>query len=187
MGTYEDYCELIDHLSAEDAAKPDRKKHRLPMNCYAASDCEFFFTVCARHQGMPFTNPDLAGAIVECLLWRKKHHGWMMFCYCLMPDHLHFILKLSPHEAVPVNAGTRGQVLTGVLDQIAGFKSFTTTQIWWKQGRAGRLWQKSSYDRVIRHNDSIRHAASYVLDNPVRKDLVKQWQDYHYSRIVDPW
>jgi hypothetical protein len=40
---------------------------------------------------------------------------------------------------------------------------------------------------VIRHDQSIQQAASYILDNPVRKGLVKQWQDYPYSRIVDRW
>lgn len=187
MSDYEDYGALIKILNADDASRHVRRKHRLPAECYTLSDCEYFFTLCARHQGTPFTERDLAVAVVESLLWRKQQHHWRLYTLCLMPDHLHFLLSLEPHEPSYINGGARGILPEGILNQVAGFKSFTTTQIWWKQGGNGPLWQRSSYDRVIRYNQSIQHAASYILDNPVRKGLVKQWQNYPYSRIVDRW
>jgi REP element-mobilizing transposase RayT len=104
-----------------------------------------------------------------------------------MPDHLHFIVKLPPREIRYDKAGARRKVPEGILDQVGDFKKFTTTQVWWKYGGAGRLWQRSSYDQIIRYNDSIQAAANYVLDNPVRKGLVEKWQDYPYSAIVDRW
>jgi REP element-mobilizing transposase RayT len=187
VGAYEDYCELIRFLNTDHAGKPNRKKHRLPMECYSLSDCEYFFTLCAHHQGTPFTDATLAGAVVESLLWRRSQHDWMLFCYCLMPDHLHFIVKLPPREIRYDKAGARGRVPEGVLDQVGNFKKFTTTQVWWKYGGTGRLWQRSSYDKIIRYNGSIQAATTYVLDNPVRKGLVEKWQDYPYSAIVDRW
>ena len=162
MGAYEDYCALIDFLNTCDVEERLRKKHRLRLECYSASDCEVFFTLCARHRGKPFADSALANAIVESLLWRKRKHDWLLFCYCLMPDHLHFILKLPAHEMSSINAGARGIVPNGVLDQVGNFKKYTTTQTWWKQGGSGMLWQRSSYDRVIRYNESIQEAASYV-------------------------
>lgn len=187
MGSYEDYGALIDLLNTCDVEERRRKKHRLPLECYSASDCEFFFTLCARHQGKPFADLALANAIVESLLWRERKHEWMLFCYCLMPDRLHFILKLTHHEMSYINAGARGLVPDGVLDQVGNFKKYTTTQTWWKHGGSGTLWQRSSYDRVIRYNESIQEAASYVLNNPVRKGLVSRWKEYPYSAIVDSW
>jgi len=187
MSDYEDYCALIRFLNAGDTSKHSRKKHRLPAECYTLSDCEYFFTLCARHQGTPFTEPELAVAMVESLLWRKQQHHWSLYTLCLMPDHLHFLLRLETNEVRYFNGGARGILPEGVLNQVAGFKSFTTTQVWWKQGGKGPLWQRSSYDRVIRYNQSIQQAASYILDNPVRKGIVKQWKDYPYSRIVDRW
>jgi putative transposase len=183
----EGYTEFIAYLNTHDAEQRQRKKHRLPMECYTASDCEFFFTICARHQGEPFANPQLAQAIVESLLWRKRFHNWMLFAHCLMPDHLHFIVQLQPHQIRYFNAGARGIVPEGILDHIGNLKKFTTTQIWWKQGGVGKLWQRSSHDRVIRYNQSVEPAVHYVLNNPVRKGLVKHWEDYPYSAIVDAW
>jgi putative transposase len=187
MTDYEGYVQFIDYLNTSDAAQRQRKKHRLPLECYTASDCEYFLTICARHQGEPFTNPTLANAIVEALLWRKQHHNWILYCYTLMPDHLHFVVRLPAHQIRHFNAGARGIVPEGILDQVGSFKKYTTAQIWWNQGGTGRLWQKSSYDRVIRYNQSVDPVVQYILNNPVRKGLVKRWDEYPYSSIVDPW
>lgn len=183
----ESYAAFMDYVKTRDAAQRERKKHRLPVECYAASDCEFFFTICARHQGEPFANPELAKAIIDSLLRRKRFHNWTLFAYCLMPDHLHFLVQLPPNQIRYINAGARGIVPEGVLDQVGNFKKYTTTQIWWKFGGIGQLWQKSSYDRVIRYNKSIEPVVNYILNNPVRKGLVARWEDYPYSAIVDQW
>lgn len=183
----EDYAALIEYLKNQIPKERNRKKHRLPIASYTASDCEFFFTMCARHHGEPFVNPNLAQAIVDSLLWRKQYHNWKLYCYTLMPDHLHFLVQLPPHQIRTMNAGARGIVPEGILDHIGNFKKYTTTQVWWKSGGVGQLWQKSSYDRVIRYNQSVAPVVHYILENPVRKGLVTYWQDYPYSAIVDEW
>lgn len=183
----EQYRELIEYLNTRDAEERRRKKHRLPMECYAASDCEFFFTLCARHHRKPFSQTEVAAAVVESLLWRKRKHNWTLLCYCLMPDHLHFIVRLRRHEIRTINAGIRGLVPEGILDHVGYFKSYTTTQVWWKHGGKGLFWQKSSYDRVVRYYESPEAAVYYALSNPVRAGLVEKWEDYPYAAIVDAW
>jgi putative transposase len=184
--TYADYQEAIEYLNAHDRQNW-RHPHRLPLERYSWSDCEYFFTICARHSGTPFTDPALAEAIIDSLLWRKERHGWFLFCYCLMPDHLHFIAQLPDEIRRLRKGGARGDTLEGILDQVGDFKSFTTSQIWWKIGGKEYLWQQSSYDRVIRYGDSVDHAVSYVLNNAVRKHIVDEWTQYPYAKIVDQW
>ncbi len=164
-----------------------RKPHRLPGNAYASPDREFFFTLCARHLGQPFVRPQLAQAVIESLMWRSRHSGWILHCYCLMPDHLHFIARPGDGPDRAVDAGARGQVVEGLLEQVGAFKRYTITQVWWTHGGAGPLWQRSSYDRVLRYYESIDEAAGYVLDNPVRKGLVERREQYPYCGIVEPW
>ncbi|MEE9169127.1 MAG: hypothetical protein V3U73_05140, partial [bacterium] len=175
MGAYEDYCDLINFLNTHNSQQPRRKKHRLPVECYTRSDCEFFFTICVhRENGSPFYNEKLAKAVIGALLWRRQHHKWILPCYCLMPDHLHFIVQLPVHQIRYIDAGARGIVPEGILDHIGNFKKYTTTQIWWEKGGVGSLWQKSSYDRVIRYNNSADFVVRYILNNPVRKGLVER-------------
>ena len=180
-----DYQEVLDYLNERDERLSPRKKHRLPLEQYALSDREFLFTINARQHQQPFTDPELAKKIIAALLWRKHYHNWRMFCYCLMPDHLHFIMHLLDEEIRYIDAGARGLVPYGVLEHIGAFKRYTTTQIWWKCGGANELWHKSSYDRIIRYNDSVESAVAYVLNNPVRKRIVETWSDYPFSGVVD--
>jgi REP element-mobilizing transposase RayT len=187
MPIFDEYRSVLDYLKTTDPEDRARKKHRLPLESYSQSDCEYFFTICARGQGNPFTHHALARAIVDALLWRRNHHNWRLYCYCLMPDHLHFIVQLPDIEARLTNAGARGVVPYGILDHIADFKRYTTTQVWWKLGGRGALWQRSSYDRVLRYNESVDEAVQYVLNNPVAKGIVDRWEDYPYAAIVDTW
>ena len=165
---------------------PQRRRHRLPAAAYATTEYEYCFTVCAREQGEPFRNPRLAKKVVESLLWTKRNYEWHLFCYCLMPDHLHFVCRLTDRDAALINAGARGVQLEGVLDHLGRFKSYTTSQAW-RLGLSGRLWQKSSYDRLLDLERPFLEVVQYTLNNPVRKELVLQWEEWPYSGIVDPW
>src|SRR5262249_48678872 len=150
-----------------------RKLHRLPSSIYASTGYEYSFTVCARQRGTPFVNPSLAEAIIESLLWTRNRYRWQLFCYCLMPDdHLHFVCRLQELPGRLMNAGARGTVPEGVLEQVARFKSFTTQQSW-KFGGEGELWHRSSYDRVLDLERPFERVVEYVLENPVRAGLVE--------------
>ena len=59
----------------------------------------------------------------------------------------------------------------------------------WKQ-RAGyqhkrrngeSLWQESYYDHVLRDDEDIDRTVRYVLENPVRKGLVLEFDEYPFS------
>ena len=163
-----------------------RKRHRLVPAVYTTTEYEYYFTVCARHQGEPFRKRDLADAVIDALLWTRNRHHWLLFCYCLMPDHLHFVCRLTESEVRQINAGARGLQAEGVLDHLGRFKSYTTSQSW-KRGFSGKLWQKSSFDRVLDLDHPFVEVVEYALSNPVRKELVRDWQEWPYSKIVDPW
>jgi REP element-mobilizing transposase RayT len=165
---------------------PQRRLHRLPSPIYSKSEYEFFFTVCARHQGTPFTNVAVVKEILDSLFWTRDRYEWFLFCYCVMPDHLHFVCRLKEDQVKVVNGGVRGFQIEGVLDHLARFKSYTTTQSW-KHGLSGPLWQKSSFDRVFDLAKPVEEVIEYALTNPVRKGLVQEWENWPYSKIVDPW
>jgi REP element-mobilizing transposase RayT len=165
---------------------PQRRLHRLPLAIYSKTEFEFFFTVCARHQGAPFLNAALAKEVIDSLLWTRNQYHWLLYCYCLMPDHLHFVCRLTEEQTRIINAGARGVQVESVLDHLARFKSFTTNKSW-KLGFTGPLWQKSCFDRVFDLAKPVEEVIEYSLENPVRKQLVVDWRDWPYSRIVDPW
>jgi hypothetical protein len=40
---------------------------------------------------------------------------------------------------------------------------------------------------VLDMDRPLEEVVRYVLDNPVRKGLVKDWREWPYAKIVDPW
>ncbi|MGI8824501.1 MAG: REP-associated tyrosine transposase [Chloroflexota bacterium] len=145
--------------------------HRLPGFDYGDPDHAYFVTARAR-QGSPFTDHRLAGEVVASLNWLRARRGLTLYAYCLMPDHLHLLLRV-------------GDRLYPLAEIMRAFKSFTTHQSW-KLGRRGALWQARFYDHIVRKSEDGLRIAAYILDNPVRKGLVAEAESYAWSERPDP-
>jgi REP element-mobilizing transposase RayT len=52
-------------------------------------------------------------------------------------------------------------------------------------GNVKPFWQSNFYDHVVRKDESLLEICSYILNNPVRKGMVSNWEEYPYSQIVD--
>ena len=179
--------ELIAFLNSCDRERnPVRHRHRLPAQAYTSADQVYFITICTENKEHRFHDRALAESVIESLLWCRESYKWVLICYCLMPNHLHLMTLPSADRSGIRSAGARGDVPDGILEDIARFKSYTT-RLWWKSGGKGALWQSSSYDHVFCYNEPIEEGAMYVLDNPVRKDIVSNWEDYPFSAIIDKW
>ena len=149
-----------------------RKILRLKNFDYSNPNYVYFLTVSARVSETPFIIKDLAEEVVSSLLFLRNNKRVSLYCYCLMPDHLH--LALSP-------ANSSGDVSKIIQD----FKSYTT-RIGWKYGISGKLWQRNFYDHIARKDEDLLKICEYILANPIRKGLVENRQEWKYSGIPDP-
>jgi len=135
-----------------------------------STDRPYFITVCTK-KGMSVLKGDFALEITQCLRQLREKYSFKIYAYCVMPDHIH--LLLAP-----------GDSKLSVSRFIQGFKSIIT-RIYSSTGRQGKLWQRYFYDHVLRNEEDLKNVALYVLENPVRKGMVENWQDYPYCGIVD--
>jgi putative transposase len=101
---------------------------------------------------------------------RSEYRCWVG-AYCLMPDHLHFV-------AGPQEDGAC------VLTFLARFMG-KSTNMSWRHGWSGKLWQKRGHDHVIRLVERMDEVYAYVRDNPVRAGLVEDASDWPWSGIID--
>jgi putative transposase len=92
---------------------------------------------------------------------------YMLFIAVVMPDHVHLLLKL-----------VEGFDLSRVMK---GIKETSARRI--NQGRnvRGSLWQDESYDRIMRTEEEFHDKVRYVLDNPVRAELVERSELYEFA------
>jgi len=48
-------------------------------------------------------------------------------------------------------------------------------------GRKGAFWEAESYDHVIKKDSEYERVVKYVLNNPVKAGLVKNWRDWKWN------
>ena len=56
-----------------------------------------------------------------------------------------------------------------------------------KKATGKRLWQKSFYDHVVRKEENLNSVAEYIFNNPVRKGMVENYDDYPFLGPKDQW
>ena len=93
-----------------------------------------------------------------------------------MPNHVHVLL--TPH-AHPAGFDKTLASITQTL------KRHTARQINKLLNREGSLWASESYDHVIRNDSEFSRIVSYILLNPVKANLAKNWQDWKYSWVAE--
>jgi REP element-mobilizing transposase RayT len=176
-------------LSAWDAERGRRRQaHHLPAEYYANLGPVVCVTLCARQHGVPFEDRALAAPTVSALRHYRDRGFWMVYAYCLMPDHLHAVVRLRiPGRGRTPLWEAEGAPPRELVRLVGQFKSYTTTQVAWKHGLPGSLWQRDFYDRIPRGEEEFRAQCRYVLENPVRRGLVAEWREYPWAGIMDAW
>lgn len=86
-----------------------------------------------------------------------------------MPDHQHLII-------------TGVQSNSNIWKTIVSYKQ--KTGLWMSANKPEIKWQKDFYDHVIRTHEDIAVQVRYILDNPVRKELVSTWQEYPFKGSI---
>ncbi|MFI2794079.1 REP-associated tyrosine transposase [Haloferula sp. A504] len=103
-----------------------------------------------------FGNEELAAVMAECL-GHFDGERYDLLAWCVMPNHVHAVLR--PKE---------GHELERILHT---WKSFTAHELNRRLGREAELWQKESYDHLVRDTADLRAQVKYVLANPVKAGL----------------
>ncbi len=142
------------------------KNIRLPLNLYSLENQPCMITICSTGIITIFNNHEFARFSIQTLENLCDRFSFNLYCYCFMPDHVHFIASVQREKSL--------------LELIAMFKSLTTLK-----GREllskNRIYQPRFYDHFIRSEKELTEKANYIIENPVRKGLVENWRDFPFS------
>jgi len=95
--------------------------------------------------------------------------GVVTLAYALMPDHLHWLLRLGERP---------------LADELEALKSVSARRINRRLGRRGAVWAPGYFERALRREEDLRDAARYVVANPLRAGLVETLSDYSHWDAV---
>jgi putative transposase len=152
----------------------------------------YFVTVCAHSRQTVFEDPVLREILERT--WHSQEQrfpGVVLDCFCIMPNHIHFIVWLKSVGA-PL-AGAHDAVRAGAspaptLSEVVGaFKSIAATEWlkWLRQHaphRSGRVWQRNYYERVIRNEDELSGIREYIHVNSSKWELDRENPHHVASR-----
>jgi len=123
----------------------------------------FSITICTYQKNFYFDNDELANVIFRSLTDYIISHS-NFYTAVLMKNHIHMLL--SPTKM-------------NLIDLLRNWKSYTTRRSWDYEIK-GQLWQKGYYEHAIRGEKHLIVAALYILNNPVRAGIVKDYRNYPY-------
>jgi len=145
---------------------------RLDAELYVSASRVYFITIRAYTNQAAFVRPELNQLVLDVLAEEQERQECSVFTYCLMPDHLHFLI--SPRR--------EGISVLTFTDQYKG----KATNRSWTVGWRGKLWQPRYYDHIVRSQESLLEIAEYILSNPIRRGLVERAEDWPWSGYLHP-
>ncbi len=115
----------------------------------------------------------IAAMIIENLL-KMNDKQYKLFCFCIMSNHVHVLMKPKfKFEKTPYS----------LAEIFRGHKGVTARQANLILHRHGSFWQAENYDHYIRDDEEFYNIAWYILNNPVKAKLVKNFRDWEFTWI----
>lgn len=117
-----------------------------------------------------FKDPRLAASLLSIIIRARLEVGFCVYAYCIMPDHVHFMVQ-------PRGSATLPRIVRSVKGPMtAAFRTF----------RPGvTLWQRRYVDNIINSEKEFLNVMKYVLLNPVKEGLSEDEFDYPFSGVLD--
>jgi REP element-mobilizing transposase RayT len=125
-------------------------------------------TVCAEDKRPILLTDAVRDEMIRALPVAAEIAGCQLMAWCLMPDHVHTLLRVGPGGG-------------DILRFLHSYKSWTG-RVMSEAGLAG-TWERSFWDRHARSRDDISSLISYVLHNPVRAGVSETWEAWPYSEF----
>jgi putative transposase len=113
-----------------------------------------------------FKNENAANILLEAIWFGKRQNWYHLLSFVIMYDHFHLIM-------VP-NRKNISQCMKSL-------KGYSARRINSALGDRGSIWQSGFYDYILDSEEKISSRILYVEENPVRKGIVENAEDYEYS------
>lgn len=113
---------------------------------------------------------DKFAPIVYDNLLKMNHIQYELFCFCIMPNHVHVLLK--PKFDAADNPFSIAKIMHG-------HKGVTAKKINKVFNRQGSFWHHEYYDHYVRNDTEFNNIAWYIINNPLKAKLVseiKKWK-----------
>ncbi len=121
-------------------------------------------------------SPEAQRIVFESILHGHRERRYQLFAVCVMPDHVHLLLEPQPKSSA---AGTLLE-FHSLSDIMHSIKSYSAHAINQTGGGTGSVWEKESFDRLIRSEGDLQEKFAYIVKNPQEAKLADDNGDYEF-------
>ena len=133
------------------------------------------------YDGIDYLKNDEVAQIIADRMHKYDGKYYHLLAYCIMPNHVHLVIDTSVQvqglKKDEINAENYKQ-LDVIMQLIKGGSSFEINKV---LNQTGKFWQLESYDHYARSVEELSRIIWYVVNNPVKAKLVKEWTDFPFT------
>jgi len=107
-------------------------------------------------------SPSARDLVLQSAVYGHRHGQYLLFAACVMPDHVHLLLEPQVKETTPDGSS----VFWSLSEILQGIKSASAHAINKEAARQGVLWEKESFDRMIRSDSDLQEKFLHICGNP---------------------
>ncbi len=112
--------------------------------------------------------------VLQSILTAQERSQIELYTACVMPDHVHLLFEPQIKET-DANGDAVFWSLTEILK---GIKSSTAHRINKAASRTGPVWDKESFDRLVRSETDLQEKFRYITRNPWDAGVVRDDEEY---------
>ena len=129
---------------------------------------------------------EVASVVAEAIHYRDGRM-YDLVASTIMPNHVHIVVhfphrweRQQQHEVVEGRRDPSTYTLTDILGNLKWNTALRCNRL---LKRSGAFWQHESYDHVIWRPGELEKTVWYVLLNPVKAGLVRDWEEWKWSYV----
>jgi len=124
--------------------------------------------------------------LIAASLRHRDSKVYRLDAYCIMSNHVHAVFKpflderslRVRNDVEKLSFQSDDPPLSVIMQSL---KSYTANEANKLLKRSGAFWEAESYDHVIKDEEEYYRVIAYVLNNPVKAGLVRDWHEWQWS------
>ncbi len=125
----------------------------------------------------------IADMIAEAIRFQDGKE-FRLVAFCIMPNHVHLVIGLGDCDMlghVRQVSNLSNKTMSEIMHSLKRYTARKANKILM---RSGPFWQDESYDHVIKDDAELERIINYVVYNPVKAGLVKNWRDWKWNYSI---
>lgn len=138
-----------------------------------------------------FTRQIYFDVLVDSIKYCREHKGLELYCYCFMPNHVHFIFRSTNEQPMELLRDFKRYTSKKMIETIQDHSQESRKEwLLWMFKRAGnkqgnvnkyQFWQHHNKPVELWSAKVIQQKIDYIHNNPVESGLVVHPEDWKYS------